>query len=143
MARAIVVSISEGDYMNVTMGTLTTSSTIANPVDRARSVVSTLPVDTASDLSWIAAETLETLGIAREKTDVAFVLTNGRHVTRSVGFAIIRVDDHFTIDEIVFAEPGDVELLGARTLDGLNLTIDRTRHRLVPAGPLFAATTAA
>jgi predicted aspartyl protease len=124
------------------MGTVTTSSTIANPIDRARSVVLPLLVDTGSDLSWIAAETLETLGIAREKKNVTFVLTDGRHVARSVGFAIIRVDDHFTIDEIVFAEPGDLQLLGARTLDGLNLTIDRTHRHLVPAGPLFAATTA-
>jgi hypothetical protein len=53
---------------------------------------------------------------------VSFVLANGEHVTRSVGFAIIRLDKHFTIDEVVFAEPGDLMLLGARTLEGLNLT---------------------
>jgi hypothetical protein len=49
------------------------------------------------------------------------------------------VGRHFTIDEVVFAEPGDLLLLGARTLEGLNLTVDSRRKRLVAAGPLPAA----
>lgn len=32
-------------------------------------------------------------------------------VTRSVGFAILRVDKRFTIDEVVFGEPGNIDLL--------------------------------
>jgi len=79
------------------------------------------------------------IGIAREKKDVAFALANGRHITRSVGSAIIRLAEFFTIDEIVFAEPGDLLLLGARTLEVLNLTIDPVRKKLVAAGPLPAA----
>ena len=67
------------------------------------------------------------------------MLANGQHITRSVGFAIIRLDKFFTIDEIVFAEPGDLLLLGARTLEGLNLTIDPAGKKLVAAGPLPAA----
>jgi len=60
-------------------------------------------------------------------------------VTRSVGFAILWVGNNFTIDEVVFAEPGDLLLLGARTLEGLNLTVDSARKKLVAAGPLPAA----
>lgn len=30
-----------------------------------------------------------------------------QQVTRSVGFAIIRLDKYFTVDEVVFAEQGD------------------------------------
>ena len=126
------------------MGTLYTSCKIENPLDRERSaVVPKLLVDSGSELSWVAERTLERLGIAREKKDVAFVMANGQHVTRNVGFAIVRLDRHFTIDEIVFAEPGDLQLLGARTLDGLNLSIDLKRRRLLAAGPLPAATVAA
>ena len=66
-------------------------------------------------------------------------MANGQVVTRSVGFAILRVAGSFTIDEVVFAEPGDLVLLGARTLEGLNLAVDSTRKRLVAAGPLPAA----
>jgi hypothetical protein len=43
------------------------------------------------------------------------------------------------IDEVVFAEPGDLTLLGARTLEGLSLGVDTPRERLVTAGPLLAA----
>jgi hypothetical protein len=66
-------------------------------------------------------------------------MANGQLITRSVGFAVLRVDKHFTIDEVVFAEPGDLWLLGARTLEGLNSTVDSRRRQLVAAGPLPAA----
>ena len=101
-----------------------------------------LLVDTGSEYSWVSERTLEKIGIRREKKDVAFVLANGQRVTRSVGFAIIRLDKFFTIDEVVYAEPGDLLLLGARTLEGLNLTIEPGRKRLVAAGPLPAASPA-
>jgi predicted aspartyl protease len=66
-------------------------------------------------------------------------MANGQQVTRSIGFAIVRVEQPFTVDEVVFAQPGDLLLLGARTLEGLNLTVDSARKRLVAAGPLPAA----
>ena len=96
-------------------------------------------VDTGSEYTWAPARSLEKIGIDREKKDVLFVMTNGQQVTRSVGFAIIRLDKHFTIDEVVFAEGGDLLLLGARSLEGLNLTVDSRRKKLVAAGPLPAA----
>jgi predicted aspartyl protease len=82
---------------------------------------------------------LERIGIGREKKDIRFVLANGQEVTRSVGFAIIRLDKYFTIDEVVFAEPGDLQLLGAHTIEGLNLIVEPARRRLIAAGPLPAA----
>lgn len=66
-------------------------------------------------------------------------MANGQQITRGVGFVIIRLDQYFTVDEVVFAERGDLLLLGARSLEGLNLTVDAKRKRLVPAGPLLAA----
>jgi predicted aspartyl protease len=124
------------------MGTFYTRCKIENSVDRTKSVViPKLLVDTGSEYTWISAITLERLGIDREKKDVLFIMANGQHVTRSVGFAIIRLDKFFTIDEIVFAEKGDLLLLGARTLEGLNLTVDPRRKKLVAAGPLPVAKT--
>jgi len=120
--------------------TFHTKCKIENPTDRTRSVViPKLLVDTGSEYTWVSERSLERIGISREKKDVAFVLANGQEVTRSVGFAIIRLDKFFTIDEVVFAEPGDLQLLGARTLEGLNLVIEPSRRRLVAAGPLPAA----
>jgi predicted aspartyl protease len=82
---------------------------------------------------------LEKLGVAAEKKDVAFVMANGTTITRDVGFAIIRVDKYFTIDEVVFARKGDLQLLGARTLEGLNLMVNPRQKQLVAAGPVPAA----
>ena len=122
------------------MGTFHTKCKIENPTDRTRSVVlPKLLVDTGSEYTWVSERSLGRIGISREKKDVTFVLANGQEVTRSVGFAIIRLDKFFTIDEVVFAEPGDLLLIGARTLDGLNLTVEPARRRLVVAGPLPAA----
>jgi predicted aspartyl protease len=124
------------------MGALYTRCKIENVVDRMKSaVISKLLVDTGSEYTWVSAATLDKLGIKREKKDVAFVLANGQQVTRSVGFAIIRLDKFFTVDEVVFAEKGDLLLLGARTLEGLNLVVDARRKKLVAAGPLPAAVT--
>jgi len=122
------------------MGAFYVKCKIENPVDRTRSaIISKLLVDTGSEYSWVPERTLERIGIRREKKDIAFVLANGQQVTRSVGFAIIRLDKFFTIDEVVFAEPNDLQLLGARTLEGLNLSIEPAQRRLVASGPLPAA----
>ncbi len=96
-------------------------------------------VDTGSEYSWIPTPTLKKLGIKTEKKDLTFVMANGQQVTRNVGFAIIRLGKSFTIDEVVFAEEGDLLLLGARTLEGLNLKVDSRRKKLVASGPLPAA----
>jgi len=122
------------------MGTFSVACRVANVVDRARFVdLPKVLVDTGSEYTWVPGKVLEEIGIAREKKDLQFVMANGQQVTRSVGFAILHVDNSFTVDEVVFAEPGDLLLLGARTLEGLNLTVDSRLKKLVAAGPLPAA----
>jgi len=118
---------------------------LANPrivsslLPEGEAVIAKLLLDTGSEFTWVPERILERIGIGREKKDVAFVLANGQEVTRSIGFAIVRLDQFFTIGEIVFTAPGDLVLLGARTLEGLNLTVEPTRRKLVAAGPLPAA----
>ena len=122
------------------MRRLKTSCRIENPSHRDRSaVVKNALVDSGSEYTWVASSILERLGIVREKKDVAFVMATGQQITRSIGFAIIRRDRYFTIDEVVFAEPGDLSLLGARTLEGLSLMIDPRRKKLVASGPIPVA----
>ena len=122
------------------MGTFHTSCKIENHVHRTKGVrIAKALVDTGSEYTWIPGSKLEKIGVTREKKDLRFIMANGNVVTRSVGFAIIRVGKNFTIDEVVFAEPGDMALLGARTLEGLNLMVDSVRKKLVAAGPLPAA----
>jgi predicted aspartyl protease len=122
------------------MGTFYTSCRVQHTVDRnKKATVAKLLVDTGSEYTWLPKKTLEKLGVQREKKDLAFVMANGATITRSVGFAIIHVADNFTVDEVVFADEGDLLLLGSRTLEGLNLTVDARRKQLVAAGPLPAA----
>jgi len=122
------------------MGTFSVACRVSNIVDRSRSVaIPQVLVDTGSEYTWVLEKSLEEIGIAREKKDRQFVMANGEIITRSVGFAILHVEDSFTVDEIVFGEPGDLLLLGARTLEGLNLTVDSRLKKLVAAGPLPAA----
>ncbi len=122
------------------MGTFHVGARVENLVDRSKGAsLPKLLVDTGSGYTWVPEPILEKLGIAREKKDLEFVMANGQKITRSVGFAIVRVDKSFTVDEVVFAEKGDLLLLGARSLEGLSLTVDSRQKKLVAAGPLPAA----
>jgi predicted aspartyl protease len=122
------------------MGKFYTGCKIENHVHREKGVrIAKALVDTGSEYTWVPSAKLEKIGVKREKKDLRFAMANGEVVTRSTGFAIIRVGREFTIDEVVFAEPGDLILLGARSLEGLNLTVDLARKKLVASGPLPAA----
>ena len=122
------------------MGSFHVGCKLENHTDRNQAV--TVPralVDTGSEYTCIPSTILEKIGVQREKKDLVFTMANGQTITRSVGFAILRVEKHFTIDEVVFGEPGDMTLLGARTLEGLSLVVDSRKKKLVAAGPLPAA----
>ena len=112
------------------MGTFYTDCTIVNHIDRNKTIyLPKLLVDTGSEYTWIPATELEKVGVTREKKDITFIMANGQKVTRSLGFAIIRIEKYFTIDEVVFAEEGDLLFLGARTLEGLNLVVDSVKKK--------------
>lgn len=121
------------------MGTFRTTVSIENPLRRGelRSLPDTL-VDTGAELSWAPREVLESLGIKPEK-HLGFRTADGRAVYRDIGYAIVHAGGTQTNDEIVFAEPGDMILLGARSLEGLNLRVDARTKQLIDAGPIVAA----
>ena len=122
------------------MGTFYTNCKVENHVDRKKSAqVPKLLVDSGAEFTRINAETLRNIGVKREKKDYTFVIANGQQITRAVGFAIIRVGDALTTDEVIFGEPGDLQILGARSLEGMNLRIDSRAKKLVAGGPILAA----
>jgi predicted aspartyl protease len=124
----------------MSMGTFHVDCTVESVADRARSaVVARMLVDSGSEHTWVPMKVLESLGVGREKKDLTFVMANGQRITRSVGFAVLRVNDFVTVDEVVFGEEGDLSLLGARTLEGFNARVDAYQKKLVAAGPLTAA----
>ena len=71
-----------------------------------------------------------------------FRQADGTILARWTGAAFIHVAGKRTSDEVVFGEPGDLVLLGSRTLEGLNYRIDLVTKRLVDAGPEPAAAAA-
>jgi clan AA aspartic protease len=112
---------------------------IENPLHRGelRTLEGAL-VDTGAELTMVPRAVLESLGIRPEKT-LRLRTADGRVAQRDIGYAIVRAADVATIDEVVFGEPGDLVLLGARSLEGMNLRVDTREKRLVDAGPIAAA----
>ncbi len=96
-------------------------------------------VDTGAEMTWLPEAELRSVGAEIFKRDQLFVMANGQYVTRNVGTAVIQCGEFKTVDEIVFAQPGDLSLLGARTLEGFNALVDSRKRKLVPAGPIPAA----
>ena len=112
---------------------------IENPLRPGeRQLLPLVRVDPESPSSWIPADVLESLGIERRGLR-HFQRANGTVVYRSIGLASVHVAGIRTSDDVVFAEPGDAIVLGARSLAGLNLCIDPVTRQLEDAGPLSAA----
>jgi predicted aspartyl protease len=110
--------------------------TIGAP-DNRRTVDGVL-VDTGSELSWFPADVLESVGINRLR-ERNFRQANGTILTRWTGAAMVYAGGTMAVDEVVFGLPGDLVLLGARSLEGLNLRVDPIIKQLIDAGPVDAA----
>ena len=121
------------------MGLFRTTIEIQNWERRgpSRALPDTL-VDTGSEYTWVPREVLESLGITPQRQQ-GFIVADGCRIDRDIGYALVRAGGTEAPDLIVFAEPGDMVLLGAHSLEGLNLKIDPVRKELVPAGPVIAA----
>ena len=125
--------------MTSDMGTFRIDVELENPAEPGRRATMRGDlVDTGAELSWFPAVELESLGIERRKI-WHFRQADGTVLARSTGPASIYVNGTWTIDEVVFGEAGDPMLLGARTLEGLNVRVEPVSKRLVDAGPAPAA----
>ena len=125
--------------MTEQMATFRVSAEIENPAKPGeRRMVESALVDTGAELSWFPAELLETLGVERY-TKLRFRQADGTILERWTGSAWVHVADKRTADDVVFGQPGDLVLLGARTLEGLNFRVEPSTQQLVDAGPVPAA----
>lgn len=68
-----------------------------------------------------------------------FTTATKQMVTRKTGYAIVSAEGFETVDEVVFAEPGDMSLLGVRTLEGFGVMVDNIAHRFVATSTIVAA----
>ena len=120
-------------------GTFRTTIQIASHArpDELRELPDVL-VDTGSELTWVPREILESLGVRPMKV-LRVRVAEGRTLERQIGYAIIHAGGTQTTDEVTFGEPGDMVLLGARAMEGLNLRVEPRLKQLVDAGPIDAA----
>jgi len=128
--------------MSDEMGTFRVDIELENPARPGRRVMlRSVLVDTGAELSWVPAEVLESLGIERYNV-WHFRQADGTVLERHAGSALVHVAGRRTSDDVIFGEPGDLTLLGSRSLEGLNFRIEPVSKRLVDAGPAPAAAAA-
>ena len=124
------------------MGTFRTTIMIESAEHRGEMLtVENALVDTGSEYTWVPRRVLDELGIRPELTQ-RFIVADGRQLERQLGIAIVHAAGFKAPDFVVFAEPDDMVLLGARSLEGLNVRVDAQRKQLVPAGPILAGAAA-
>jgi predicted aspartyl protease len=124
------------------MGTFRVDVVLENPARPGEiRLLESVLVDTGAELSWFPVAVLESLGVERNGT-WRFRQADGTILERWTGTVQVAVAGKKAGDEVVFGEPGDLVLLGARSLEGLNFRIEPVTKRLVDAGPAPAAVAA-
>ena len=127
-------------YDGGVMGTFTVDCELQELTgNRPPATIAGVMVDTGSEYTWLPEDLLQEAGVTVSKTGIAFVVANGATITRDIGYAYLRSGEFETVDEVVFARPDDLRLLGARTLEGFAARVDSRAKRLVAAGPLPVA----
>src|SRR5271157_807629 len=94
-------------------------------------------VDSGSELTWLPRDVL--LGIqVTPLRKRSFSTATQQRVSRETGYAILSAEGFETVDEVVFAEPGDMPRLGVRTLEGFGVMVDSIAHRFVATSTIVA-----
>ena len=129
----------QGVLMIDDMGIFRTTLSLAamTAPDERRDLVDVL-VDTGSEYNWLPTALLLELGVAPVRID-RFETADGRVLEREIGFALLYAGGRSTATIVVFAQEGDMVLLGAHGLEGMNLRVDLVRRELIPAGPVPVA----
>ena len=113
------------------MSTFTVNLTAINPKDEQRRTPPVeVMVDTGAHSSWLPRQMLLDAGI-KPVEKAQFEMADKRIIERDLGYAILTAEGYTTIDEIVFAEDGDMNLLGVRTVEGFKVLIDNIGQRLI------------
>jgi len=95
-------------------------------------------VDTGSELTWLPRDLLLGINVTpvRKRN---FTTATKQLVTRDTGYAILSAEGFETVDEVVFAEPSDMALLGVRTIEGFGVVVDNIAHRFVATTTIVAS----
>jgi predicted aspartyl protease len=113
------------------MGTFTAKLRVWSPEHPERVEELEPFVDTGAAFSWIARIRLERLGVTPSRR-MQFRTIEGRVLERDLAIVYVATDGYTAPDLVVMAEPGEMEVIGAHSIEGLGLAADPVQKKLVP-----------
>ena len=113
------------------MSTFTAKLRIWNPEDPQKIEELEPFVDTGAAFSWISRTRLERLGIAPSR-QMRFRTIDGRVLERDLAIVYVAANENTAPDLVVMAEAGEMEVIGAHSLEGLGVAADPVQRKLVP-----------
>jgi predicted aspartyl protease len=113
------------------MGIFTAKMRVWNPANVSPGEEIDVLVDTGVSYSWVLRTRLEPLGV-RAVRRMQFRTIQGQTIERDLAPVFVATDGFTGGDNVVMAEPGDMEVMGAHTLESLGVTVDPVGKKLVP-----------
>jgi len=112
------------------MGTFTAKLRVWNPARSSEVEELELMIDTGAPYSWLSRERIERLGV-RPVWRMQFRTKDGQVIERELAPVFVAIDGFTGAENVVIAEPGDMEVLGWHTLNALGLKVNEATNRLV------------
>jgi predicted aspartyl protease len=122
------------------VGTFSAKVRVWNPEHPEKVEELDLFVDTGAAYSWISRARLERLGVVATRR-MSFRTIEGKVLERDLGILYIGTDGRSVPDIVVMAEAGEMEVVGAHSLEGLGLAADPVQKKLVPTVMLALSST--
>jgi predicted aspartyl protease len=113
------------------VATFTVKLKVWNPANPGNFAELEAWADTGAAYSWISKARLEPLGVQRVRR-LQFKTIEGHTVERDLAAVFLSANGYTGGDNVVIAEPGDLEVLGAHSLESLGLAVDPVHKKLVP-----------
>jgi clan AA aspartic protease len=111
------------------MGLTLVDVTVSPLSDPTRVVTEPFLADSGASQTVLPENIWRSLGLEAQD-QVRIRLTDGRVVSRPVGFAMIRFDGRATPSRVILGEADDSKLLGVVTLEEMGLTLDPLKRTL-------------
>ena len=122
----------------MSVGTFSTKLRIWNPASPERVEELNAIVDTGAAYSWVSWSRLQSLGVEPVRR-MQFRTIEGHLIERELAPVFVGADGFTGGDNVVVAEPDDMEVIGSHTLESLGVTVDPVSKKLVPTVGLALA----
>jgi predicted aspartyl protease len=113
------------------MATFTVKLKVWNPAEPSRFAELEAWADTGAAYSWISRSRLDPLGVQKVRS-LQFRTIEGKTIERELAAVFLSADGFTGGDNVVIAEAGDLEVLGAHSLESLGLAVDPVHKKLIP-----------